>query len=185
MEPIFIHNHLLSRNFTLEDLYLTSRSVRNDAGPTATATNTSNLAPGSALGRKRRKKSAESSLNQPKATRVCIRSIKQSNRSIAVHLLFLFSPRVFISRSYENRSKQNNKSAHVTRQHVIFSTFLWSPLLNYVMKFPNAPSFGEREHKGKNFSRSFWTRMWPLRIYYSKISLKLTNWASLINQDEV
>ena len=43
-------------------------------------------------------------LNQPKATRVCIRSINQSNRSISIRLLFLFCSRVFISRSYENRS---------------------------------------------------------------------------------
>ena len=42
--------------------------------------------------------------NHPKATRVCIRSINQSNRSISVRLLFLFCSRVFISRSYENRS---------------------------------------------------------------------------------
>ena len=35
------------------------------------------------------------SLNQPKATRVCIRSINQSNRSISARLLFLFCSRVF------------------------------------------------------------------------------------------
>ena len=46
----------------------------------------------------------ERSFNQPKATCVCIRSINQSNRSILVRLLFLFCSRVFISRSYENRS---------------------------------------------------------------------------------
>ena len=33
--------------------------------------------------------SAECSLNQPNATRVCIRSINQSNRSISIRLLFL------------------------------------------------------------------------------------------------
>ena len=44
-------------------------------------------------------------LTNQKATRVCIRSINQSNRSISVRLLFLFCSRVFISRSYENRSK--------------------------------------------------------------------------------
>ena len=44
--------------------------------------------------------STERSLNQPKATR----SINQSNHSISVRLLFLFCSRVFISRSYENRS---------------------------------------------------------------------------------
>ena len=43
-------------------------------------------------------------LNQAKATRVCIRSINQSNSSISVRLLFLFCLRVFFSRSYENRS---------------------------------------------------------------------------------
>ena len=37
-------------------------------------------------------------------TRVCIRSINQSNRSISVRLLFLFCSRVFIPRSHENRS---------------------------------------------------------------------------------
>ena len=48
--------------------------------------------------------SPERSLNQPKATCVCIRSINQSNRSIFVRLLFLFCSRAFISRSYENHS---------------------------------------------------------------------------------
>ena len=33
--------------------------------------------------------SPELSFNQPKATRVCIRSINQSNRSISVRVLFL------------------------------------------------------------------------------------------------
>ena len=41
---------------------------------------------------------------QLKATRLRIRSINQSNRSIFVRLLFLFCSRVFISRSYENHS---------------------------------------------------------------------------------
>ena len=44
---------------------------------------------------------------EPKATRVCIRSINQSNHSISVRLLFPFFSRVFISRSYENRSNNN------------------------------------------------------------------------------
>ena len=48
--------------------------------------------------------SPERSLNQPKAMRVCIRSINQPNCSFPVRLLFLFCSRVFISRSYENRS---------------------------------------------------------------------------------
>ena len=42
--------------------------------------------------------------NEPKATCICIRSINQSNRSISVSLKFLFCSRVFISRSYKNRS---------------------------------------------------------------------------------
>ena len=37
--------------------------------------------------------SAERSLDQPKATRVCFRSINQWNRSISVRLLFLFCSR--------------------------------------------------------------------------------------------
>ena len=47
--------------------------------------------------------SPDCSLNQPKATCFCIHSIKQSNRSISVHLLFLFCSHSFISRSYKNR----------------------------------------------------------------------------------
>ena len=39
--------------------------------------------------------SPKRSLIQPKATRVCIRAINQSNRSISVRLLFLFCSRVF------------------------------------------------------------------------------------------
>ena len=38
-------------------------------------------------------------------TRLSVRSINQSNRSISVRLSFLFCLRAFISRSYENRSK--------------------------------------------------------------------------------
>ena len=37
--------------------------------------------------------SRERSLNQPKATRVCIRSINQLNRSISVRLLFVLFAR--------------------------------------------------------------------------------------------
>ena len=48
--------------------------------------------------------SAERSLTQPKAMRVCIRSINQSNHSISVRLLFLFYSCVFNSRLYENCS---------------------------------------------------------------------------------
>ena len=47
--------------------------------------------------------SAERSLNQPKATHVCIRSINQSNSSISVRLLLPFCSRVLISRSSKNR----------------------------------------------------------------------------------
>ena len=48
--------------------------------------------------------SPERSLNLPKATRVCIRSTNQSKPSMSVRLLFLFCSRIFISRSYENRT---------------------------------------------------------------------------------
>ena len=54
--------------------------------------------------------SPERSLNQPKATRVCFRSINQWNRSTSVRLLFLFCSRVFISRSYETRSITSGKT---------------------------------------------------------------------------
>ena len=66
--------------------------------------------------RKHKVFSPERSLNQPKATRVCIRSTNQSNRSISVRFFFLFCSRVFISRSYKNRS-QRNKNAKKPRQY--------------------------------------------------------------------
>ena len=61
------------------------------------------------ISRKHEVFSPERSLNQPKATRVCIRSINQSNHSISVRLFsisFLFSimlpthPRTFENRYY-------------------------------------------------------------------------------------
>ena len=69
--------------------------------------------------------SPERSLNQPKATRVCIRSINQSNRCISVRLLFPFCSRVFISTSYENRSKRfhvKEVSAQIFQSVEILST---------------------------------------------------------------
>ena len=48
--------------------------------------------------------SPKRSLNQPKATCVCIHSINQSNHSISICLLFLFCSRVYISRSFKNCS---------------------------------------------------------------------------------
>ena len=74
--------------------------------------------------------SAERSLNQPKATRVCIRSINQSNRFISARLLFLFCSRVFISRSYENRSND---------QKIVF---MW--------KTSHFPSFSKTSLKGNS-----------------------------------
>ena len=48
--------------------------------------------------------SPECSSNQPKATRVCVHLINQSNRSISIYL-FLFRLSFFISRSSQNCSK--------------------------------------------------------------------------------
>ena len=59
--------------------------------------------------------SPECSLIQPKATRVCVRSINQSNSSISVRLLFLFCSRVFISRSHENLSIKHETQCFITR----------------------------------------------------------------------
>ena len=61
--------------------------------------------------------SPERSLNQSKATSVCIRSTNQSYCSISVLLLFLFCSRVFISRSYENRSIHHYTSLSITIHH--------------------------------------------------------------------
>ena len=66
--------------------------------------------------------SSEHLLNQPKATRVCIHSTKQSNHSISLCLLFLFSSRVFISRSYENRSISNECGTKQNSLHLFHSS---------------------------------------------------------------
>ena len=50
--------------------------------------------------------SAECSLDQPKATCVCIGLINQSNHFISIHLLFLYCWHIFISRSYVNHSNR-------------------------------------------------------------------------------
>ena len=55
----------------------------------------------------------ERSLNQLKATHVCIRSTNQSNRSISVRLSFLFCSHVCISRSYKNGSNKMNETAMI------------------------------------------------------------------------
>ena len=99
------------------------------------------------LAKNRKKKnrvfSPEHSLNQPKATSVCILSTNQSNRSISVCSLFLFCSRVFISRLYENRSQKtvNVYTADVThlkgRRHAIcylFERDKQSPRINWFPK---------------------------------------------------
>ena len=70
-------------------------------------------------------------------TRLSVRSINQSNRSISVRLSFLFCLRVFISRSYENRS--NNEYIyiyiHVTSQKFRchrFHEYSWCSSINWV-----------------------------------------------------
>ena len=65
--------------------------------------------------------SLERSLNQPEATRVCIRTINQSNRSISACLLFPFF-RAFISRSYENRSNYDARKKTIN----IFKVSFWA-----------------------------------------------------------
>ena len=80
----------------------------------------------------------ERSLNQqPKATRICIRSINQSNRSISVRLLFLFCSRVFISRSYKNHSilLSNRQSAsNLVAQSVSQSKWLAKQINQLISK---------------------------------------------------
>ena len=80
--------------------------------------------------------SLERSLSQPKASRVCIRSLNQSNRSISsisVSLLFLFCSRVFVSRSFENRGASSflNDSSlnYLTRRKSFKMFFTFSRLI--------------------------------------------------------
>ena len=104
--------------------------------------------------------SPERLLNQPKATRVCIRSINQSNRSISVRLLFLFCSRVFISRSNENRSIRAQSLSPLCKsfqfsvlvrsrfQALLYPLASWwgghSPLKNLRRLQFNAPRFTQR-----------------------------------------
>ena len=82
----------------------------------------------------------QGSLNQPNTTHVCICLMNQSNCSISVCLLFLFCLRVFISRSYKNRSKMNqwrlkliltiwkNQTAPQGAKKVSFAACFWGKL---------------------------------------------------------
>ena len=88
--------------------------------------------------------------NQPKARCVCIRSINQSNRSISVLLLFLFCLRVFILRSYENRS---NNFARALR----FFYISLPSLHDHNVKVPHFTFSGGRKHKTRNFFCFFGT----------------------------
>jgi len=74
--------------------------------------------------------SPDCSLNQPKATRVCMYSLNQSNRFISVRLLFLYRSCVFISRSYENRSMSilENVRLNVWRKWIFHWEFVSIPL---------------------------------------------------------
>ena len=83
--------------------------------------------------------SPERSLNQAKATRVCIRSINQTNRSISVRirLLLLFCSGFFVSRSYENRS--NNFRA------LFLGTLIQSFRIQLQKKLPTFDELNEME----------------------------------------
>ena len=83
--------------------------------------------------------SPERSLNQAKATGVCIRSINQTNRSISVRirLLLLFCSRFFVSRSYENRS--NNFRA------LFLGTLIQSFRIQLQKKLPTFDELNEME----------------------------------------
>ena len=98
--------------------------------------------------------------NQPKAARVCIHSINQSNRSISVRLLFLFCSRVVISRSNENRSIRAQSLSPLCKsfqfsvlvrsrfQVLLYPLASWwgghSPLKNLRRLQFNAPRFTQR-----------------------------------------
>ena len=51
--------------------------------------------------------------NQPNAKRICFCLINQSNHSISVRLLCLFCSRVFVSRTFENRSFRVEEKASI------------------------------------------------------------------------
>ena len=64
--------------------------------------------------------SPECLLSQPKSTRVCIRSINQSNRSISFRLCFLFRSRV---------SFQGHTKIALTKGEILWSFFKFSQLI--------------------------------------------------------
>ena len=60
-------------------------------------------------------------------TRLSVRSINQSNRSISVRLSFLFCSRAFISRSYENRSIKMRKFDMFITAVCVLVVARWNP----------------------------------------------------------
>ena len=86
-----------------------------------------------------------------KATRVCIRSINQSNRSISFRLLFLFCSRVFISRSYENRSKKDRRDTAQYPRHNTQADQQWFAQHQETFDFWRRPSPLPRSEKRISF----------------------------------
>ena len=117
--------------------------------------------------------SPERSLNQPIATRVCIRSINQSNRSISVRFLFLFCSRVFISRSYKNRSIKRirdfwangvlHASWYFTQAISSYATMQWMPRYFYFQSFRN---------------KVYRTHPWPAPIVFDGLPASLLSYTT-------
>ena len=117
--------------------------------------------------------SPERLLNQPKATRVCIRSINQSNRSISVRFLFLFCSRVFISRSYKNRSIKRirdfwangvlHASWYFTQAISSYATMQWMPRYFYFQSFRN---------------KVYRTHPWPAPIVFDGLPASLLSYTT-------
>ena len=96
----------------------------------------------------------QGSLNQPNTTHVCICLMNQSNCAISVCLLFLFCLRVFISRSYKNRSKMNQ----------------WRlKLILTIWKNQTAPQGANKD----SFAACFWGKL-KLACTIQKVSLTCT-----------
>ena len=96
----------------------------------------------------------QDSLNQPNTTHVGICLMNQSNCAISVCLLFLFCLRIFISRSYKNRSKMNQ----------------WRlKLILTIWKNQNAPQGAKKD----SFAACFWGKL-KLACTIQKVSLTCT-----------
>ena len=120
---------------------------------------------------------------QPKAMRVCIRSTNQSNRSIFVRLLFLSYSRVFISRSYENRSNSRSLQCPLQWELTVNSHPFPSPCSQFFHPFPKQRACSQAKGKTNPVPPKWSGKtllQWKLRLHWDSNDDICNVWTVLI-----